>query len=154
MELCGVKEQLKFPNHAFLWGFYHIHWRSIMNELFRDTRRSPVKWMAMITIKFWDIWERLWEIRNSMKFEPQGGKNDNEQIDQEIEDIHNKAPPLRMLTPGAQTLFQGEIRDKQKYSFQKKKKWVRDAKAILEGFEEDQKKSKSVLYFRKYFSAK
>jgi len=69
LESSVVQGQLDISPQGFLWGFYHIRWRTIFNEFFKDTKRSPVKWVTMIVIKFWEIWDRLWAIQNDVKFD-------------------------------------------------------------------------------------
>lgn len=127
LEILGVLGQLDIPPQGFLWGFYHIRWGTIFDDFFRDTKRSPVKWVTMIVIKFWEIWDRLWAIRNEEKFDDKGSCQDNEKLNNQIDNIYSQVPPLRMLPLGIKPLFHGSAEDKKKFSFRKKKKWVRDA---------------------------
>mmetsp|Transcript_8494 Transcript_8494/g.16012 ORF Transcript_8494/g.16012 Transcript_8494/m.16012 type:complete len:1891 (+) Transcript_8494:4302-9974(+) len=151
---CGLRGRMNFPHHCFVWGFYHVRWKKILEEFFTDTRRSPKKWIVMMTCKFWELWEQLWEIRNNIKFNPAGSISEREEMDLQIEEIYKVIPPLRMMNITARSLFKGTIEEKKQYSQRKKKKWIRDAGILLEQFQEEQKRSKSVLGFRQYFTVK
>jgi hypothetical protein len=148
------QQQIQIPHIGTLWGFYHCSWIPIFNEYNKNSRISPTFWLATLTIKLWSLWDTLWEYRNEFKHRPQGTKEEQEQLDKQIEEIYERIPDLRMLTPTERRFFVTTAQARKTHTIRRKRKWLRDATVILLRFQSMADKSSSVRLFRQYFSAK
>ena len=156
----SVKEaaikQWEMGQHLFMWGVLHKGWDAIITNNLRSTRRSSTKWLAILCNKIWMITEGMWFHRNE-KEHP--GKDTNalseeryRAANERIDTIYGRIPRnLRLLPLVDRVLFRQTKARMQKRKLRYKKRWIRDAEKVLDGYDEVGIRVPEARRFREYF---
>lgn len=152
----AITSQIQLGVNAGMWGFYHSLVVQLVEDFFQETRIIAKNWIAKITVKIWEIYDEMWMLRNSIKH---GKGNELDSLshaiaDKEIETLFNEAPPQRLLRISECKIMAHSIDTIKTKSLKCKKKWIRDARVILNKFTDTEETAPEVQLFRTYFKNK
>lgn len=142
--------------NSVMWGFFHTEVVKLVEAFFEDTRIVAKHWLSKVTLILWSIYDEMWYYRNSVKHE-KGRDSDpltHEMVDQEISNLFNAAPPLRFLMVSERRLLAQSAENVKNKPLKYKRKWIRDAEAIITKFNDNKETVEEVKLFRKYFGNK
>jgi len=147
------EQQLQLGTSSFLWGFFHVSWKPLLARFFLSKKQSPTRWLASLTLKFWDLWDIMWDHRNQVKHQPEGTNHENTTVDNEVIEIYQQQPPLQFLNKIGCSYFRKPVAEQLKRPLRIKKKWLRDVKVILDKYH-GKENSGTVRIMRTFFTAK
>lgn len=78
-----------------------------MEQFFAPSRRSGKKWLAILVIRFWAIYDTLWHHRNQVKHagSSQGNAGDHSLMDTKIDELYKCIPNKRLLSQAERKSF-------------------------------------------------
>jgi hypothetical protein len=104
-----LQDQLNLGIFSFLWGYHTTDIVSMTEEFFKESRKSGAKWLAILVLRLWTVYEQLWAYRNRCKHDEAYTSSNNGQelaaINSEIDTIYLQIPNRRLLRNVERQIF-------------------------------------------------
>ena len=139
LHLEALDAQQKIGLRATLSGFWDKKWIKLQKEYYRDikSRCSPKTWLTTLSLQIQQLVYSLWKTRNETlhnKENSMGNKAEQDAINKKIKQFFDEVPNLRLLPPCDAAYFGRGMKRIMDYRLTRKKKWIEDAKRILDSF--------------------
>ena len=124
---------------ATLNGFWDKQWLELQKEYYKDTksRCSPTKWLTTLSLQIQQLVYSLWKARNESLHQNENStcnKEEHKQINETIKKFFDEVPNLRLLPPSDAAFFGRGMKRILDYRLTRKRKWIEDARRILDSF--------------------
>ena len=139
IHLEAIEAQEKIGLRATLSGFWDKKWIALQKDYYREikSRCSPTNWLTTLSLQIQQLVYSLWKTRNEIlhhKENSVGNKDEQDAINRKIKQFFDEVPNLRLLPPCDAAYFGRGMKRILDYRLARKKKWIDDAKRILDSF--------------------